>query len=89
MDYEWDARKAQKNLEKHGVDFADAVSVFDDLNTITIEDTCEQEQRFVSIGMDCFAMILVVVYTWRGDNIRIISARKATRKEQKHYEVEL
>ncbi|MEW6079257.1 MAG: BrnT family toxin [Thermodesulfobacteriota bacterium] len=89
MDYEWDARKAQHNLKKHGVDFADAVSVFDDLNTITIEDACEQEQRFVSIGIDCFARILVVVYTWRGDTIRIISARKATRKEQKHYEVGL
>ena len=89
MDFEWDHKKAESNLKKHGVDFADAVSIFDDLNAITIEETHEQEQRFVSIGIDCFARMLVVVYTWRGEIIRIISARKATKREQKYYEVGL
>ena len=87
MDLEWDQKKAESNLKKHGVDFADAVSIFDDLNAITLEDSHEQEQRFISIGLDCFASILVVVYTCRGDTIRIISARKATKREQKQYEV--
>jgi len=87
MDFEWDYKKAESNLQKHGIDFADAVSIFDDLNAITLEDTHEEEQRFISIGIDCFARILVVVYTWRSETIRIISARKATKKEQKHYKV--
>ena len=64
MDFEWDHKKAESNLNKHGVDFADAVSIFDDLNAITLGDEHEQERRFVSIGLDCFARILVVVYTW-------------------------
>jgi uncharacterized DUF497 family protein len=87
MAFEWDHKKAESNLQKHGIDFADAVSIFDDLNSITIEDAHEKEQRFISIGIDCFARIIVVVYTWRGDTIRIISARKATKREQTHYEV--
>ncbi|MFZ0449252.1 MAG: BrnT family toxin [Desulfatiglandaceae bacterium] len=61
MDFQWDNRKAESNFKKHGVDFADAVSIFADLNAITLEDVHEQEQRFVSIGIDCFARILVVV----------------------------
>lgn len=64
-------------------------SLFDDLNAITIEDVHEEEQRFISIGIDCFTRILVVIYTWRGETIRIISARKATKREQKNYEGEL
>lgn len=89
MDFEWDSEKARNNLKKHGVDFADAASIFEDLNAITIEAPSEQEKRFVSVGIDCFARMIVVVYTWRGDIIRIISARKATKKEQKQYEVGL
>ncbi len=87
MDFEWDARKAESNLKKHGIDFADAVFVLEDPNAITIDDENEQEQRFVSIGIDCFARVLVVVYTWRRNNVRIISARKATGKERRQYEV--
>ncbi len=87
MDFEWDRKKVESNLKKHGIDFADAVSILDDLNAITLEDAMQEEQRFTSIGLDCFARILVVVYTWRGDTIRIISARKATKRKQKCYEV--
>ena len=89
INFEWDGKKAESNLKKHGIDFADAVSIFEDMNAITLEVVHEQEQRFISVGLDCFARILVVVYIWRGDTIRIISARKATKREQKYYEVGL
>ena len=86
MSYEWDPNKAITNIEKHGIDFADAVTVFDDLNAVTIDDPDYEEQRFITIAMDAFSRILVVVYTWRGDRIRLISARKATKNERKQYE---
>lgn len=86
MTYEWDANKAKSNLLKHGIDFADAVSVFNDDTAITVLDDYPDEERFVTIGMNAFGQILVVVYTWREDNIRIISARKATRMECKQYQ---
>ena len=73
-------------MNKHGIDFADAITVFDDLTAITIDDPDYDEERFVTIGMDAFGRILVVVYAWRGDIIRIISARKATKHERKQYE---
>ena len=86
MDYQWDPNKAKSNLKKHGVRFADAVSVFEDENAITIEDEHESENRFITIGRDIILRILVVVYTFRGHIIRIISARKATARERKIYE---
>lgn len=86
MDYQWDPNKAKSNLKKHGVRFADAVSVFEDENAVTIEDEHESENRFITIGRDILLRILVVVYTFRGHIIRIISARKATSRERKIYE---
>jgi uncharacterized DUF497 family protein len=86
MTYQWDPNKAKSNLKKHGVRFADAVSVFEDENAITIEDEHESENRFITIGRDILLRILVVVYTFRGHIIRIISARKATASERKIYE---
>lgn len=86
MTYEWDGNKAKSNRQKHGIDFADAVAVFADDTAITILDEYPDEERFATIGMNALGQILVVVYTWRGDNIRIISARKATRPERKQYE---
>ena len=86
MDYQWDPNKAKSNLKKHGVRFADAVSVFEDENAITIDDEHESENRFITIGKDILLRILVVVYTFRGHIIRIISARKATVRERKIYE---
>jgi len=85
VSYEWDPEKADKNLKKHGIDFADAVSAFEDLNAVTIADPDHDEERFVTLGMDAFGNLLVVVYTYRGDNIRIISARKADKNERKQY----
>ncbi len=86
MGFEWDARKAASNLQKHGVDFADVVAVFEDLNAWTIEDESEGEQRFLTVGLDTLGRVLVVSYTWRGERIRVISARKATARERGQYE---
>ena len=86
MSYQWDPNKAKSNDKKHGVKFADAVGVFEDENAITVEDEHESESRFITIGRDFLRRILVVVYTFRGVVIRIISARKATAREKKIYE---
>ncbi|MGH7998505.1 MAG: BrnT family toxin [Brasilonema sp.] len=85
MRYQWDPNKAAANLRKHGINFADAVSVFSDDLAITIPDERFNEERFITIGVDAFGRVLVVVYTWRGEQIRLISARKATLREQKQY----
>ncbi len=88
MKFEWDPDKATSNLKRHGVDFADAVGVFEDEQAITIEDEdAEGEQRFITIGLDFTLRTLVVIYACRqADTIRIISARKATKKERAAYE---
>jgi len=67
----------------------DTFGVFEDPSALTLEDFRSGEQRYVTIGMDAFGRVLVVVYTWRADNIRIISARKAVRYEVKQYEGEI
>lgn len=88
--YEWDPVKARANLGKHGVDFADAVDLFQDDLAITVEDPdTEGERRFVMIGTDGLGRLLVVVFTWRGDAVRLISARRATPQERRRYEGEL
>jgi uncharacterized protein len=87
--FEWDPVKARQNLEAHGVDFADAAIALEDEHALTIHDARhDDEQRFVSLCRDPLARLLTVVYTWREDNIRIISARKATRTETRRYEGE-
>ena len=70
----------------YGIELADAVSVFSDDLAITIPDNRFDEDRFVTIGMDAFGRILVVVFTWRGEDIRLISARLTERRERKQYE---
>ncbi len=79
------SRKTLENRKKHRISFADAVEVFLDEYAITIEDGSSQEQRHLTIGLDALGRILVVIYSWRGDNIRIISARKATARERAQY----
>jgi uncharacterized protein len=85
MAYQWDREKATANLRKHGIDFADAVSLFSDDLAITVSDERFAEERFITIGSDALGRVLVVVYTWRGNEIRLISARKATRQERAQY----
>ena len=87
MDVVWDPDKAKVNLKKHGVRFADAETVLFDPNALTREDMeTEGEQRFVTVGMDALGRILIVVYTYRGEDIRLISARSANRRERMQYE---
>ncbi len=86
MDYEWDPKKARSNFRKHGIYFADAVTTFEDARALTIRDpTFEEEERWITLGIDAFGRLLVVVYTWRGGQLRLISARKATAREQLQY----
>jgi len=86
VEVEWDRRKAASNRRKHGVDFADAVSVLEDPFAVTIEDDSSEEERFVTIGSDVLGRILVVAYALKGAHIRMISARKATPRERREYE---
>jgi uncharacterized DUF497 family protein len=81
----WDAEKAAANLRKHGVDFAEAATVLSDELALTVPDRAAQEERFVTMGMDALGRILVVVYTWREDDVRLISARRATASERRQY----
>jgi uncharacterized protein len=85
MRYRWDREKDGRNFRKHGVHFADAVSVLEDDLALTIEDDFIEERRWVTLGQDLFGRLLVVVYVWRGDEIRVISARKAQPKERREY----
>ena len=85
MSVEWDPVKAEANFRKHGVRFADALTALEDDNGITIRDDAETEDRWITIGMDCLGRVLVVVYTWRGDRVRLISARQATSAERRQY----
>ena len=86
MEFEWDESKARANLRKHGVDFADAATMFDDNRAVTVADDDLEEERYVTIGMDALGRVLVVAYTIRGERIRIISARRATKRERAEYE---
>ena len=83
---EWDPRKAAANFLKHGVRFGEAATVLFDELAVSAEDSESDEQRFVAIGESVDGRVLVVVYTWRGDKVRLISARKATPKERSIYE---
>jgi uncharacterized DUF497 family protein len=87
--FEWDDdSKAGINFRKHGVRMPEAIPVFDDPYAITITDdeSDPDEQRFVTLGMGAVGRLLVVVYTWRGENIRMISARPAEPHECEQYE---
>jgi hypothetical protein len=86
--FEWDFKKAKTNIEKHGVSFEEASTAFRDPLSLTIDDPLHSrdEERLVLIGISYNNHLLVIVHTGRGDNIRIISARKATKKERKYYE---
>ncbi len=88
LSFEWDEEKAKANLKKHKVSFDEAATVFTDPFPITIPDPDHSvvEQRYVDIGASDMGHVLVVVYTERGANIRIISCRKATSSERKLYE---
>ena len=88
MQFEWDDNKEKINLSKHGIDFSTAALVFQDENRIEFYDEAhsEDEDRYITIGqINGVAIIVMVVYTERGDTIRLISARRATSQERRRY----
>jgi hypothetical protein len=86
VDIEFDPAKARANVRKHRVSFADAEQALRDPFAVTIDDPdAEGEQRFVTLGMDALGRILVIVHTVRGDRVRLISARKASKGEAEQY----
>ena len=88
MRFEWDSKKAEENLKKHGVPFEEAASIFYDPLSATFEDPDHSinEYRFLAVGLSSHSRLLVVAYAERGENIRIISARPATGHERKRHE---
>jgi hypothetical protein len=84
-DFEWDADKASANAVKHGVSFEEAASVFLDLNYLVVADA-NNPGRFIALGFSALARLLFVVHIERGERTRIISARRATRREASTYE---
>jgi uncharacterized protein len=88
MKFEWDDNKAKRNLKKHGVSFQEASTVFDDAYSVTLEDLEHsfEELRYIEIGFSENDRLLLVVYTERGSQIRIISARSCTGNERKIYD---
>ena len=88
MDFEWDDAKADANFRKHGVTFAEAMTVFGDPLTLTgyDPDHSDSEDRYVTMGLSVEGRLLIVSHTDREDRIRIISAREASSRERKDYE---
>jgi uncharacterized DUF497 family protein len=88
MKFQWDPRKAKLNVAKHGVSFEEATTAFRDRlsATATDPDHSEDEKRFVTFGLSCKGRLLQISHTERGDLIRIINARLATKHERKIYE---
>lgn len=88
MEFEWNPDKAKINLEKHGVSFQEASTVFNDPLSITFPDPDHSigENRYVIIGISRFGQLLVISHTDRGEKVRIISARKTTQQERRFYE---
>jgi uncharacterized DUF497 family protein len=88
INFEWDDKKATSNLKKHGISFEESSTAFGDDLSITIGDPLHShnENRLVLIGKSTNCKTLVVIHIEKTDSIRIISARKATKKEQKFYE---
>ena len=88
MFFDWNPEKEVRNRRKHGVSFREAATVFGDPLSITFPDPdhSKEEERHVTIGMSQQGRILVVAHTEEGDTVRIISARRATRRERRFYE---
>ncbi|MEA3396079.1 MAG: BrnT family toxin [Chloroflexota bacterium] len=88
LEFEWDPLKAKINLQKHQVSFEEAFTIFDDPLFITFldEEHSIDEERYITIGLSQRQRLLLVAHTNHQGHIRIISARKATRNEQRFYE---
>ncbi len=84
MDFEWDTAKSRANVRKHGIAFSDAVRVFDGPMLVRLDDRHDDEDRWIALG-DLDGRIVMVVYTERGDRVRLVSVRKATHRERETY----
>jgi len=91
MDFEWDTDKADANLTKHQVSFEEARTVFEDPLFVIFADPDHSgdESRFLILGTSSQGRLLVVAYTERSEVVRVISARRATRQEQRDYEEDI
>jgi uncharacterized DUF497 family protein len=87
IEFDWDPAKAANNLEKHNIDFEDAIAVFDDPQAFTVDVTKPEhgEDRFLRVGMMDDGRLTAIVYTYRGGKCRIISVRRARKNEQRKY----
>ena len=87
LTFEWDSREARSNLAKHDVAFDEASTIFGDPLSLSVSDSDHSlvEERYVTMGRAFNNKLLIVVHTDRGNNIRIISARHASRRERKFY----
>jgi hypothetical protein len=90
LEFEWDTEKARRNLRKHNVSFREGMMVFNDIFAITFVDDAHsrQERRFLTLGISDLEQVLVVSHTLVGEKVRLISARKATKRERELYEKE-
>ncbi len=88
MNFEWDPGKDRENRRKHRVSFEEAATVFGDPLALTFPDPdhSETEHHFITVGISSVRRVLLVAHTERGETLRIISARKVTQRERKHYE---
>ena len=86
MNFEWDPVKARQNHRKHRILFEEAATVFGDPLALTYPDPDHSEERFITVGMSSAGRVLIVAHVDRGENIRIVSARKTTQNERNHYE---
>jgi len=86
MAFQWDPAKARANRLKHGIGFPDAVGAFEDPLALTGVDSHPTEDRFATVGLDFLDRLVLVSWTWRGDDIRLISARLATPRERRQYQ---
>jgi uncharacterized DUF497 family protein len=90
VNFEWDPGKARLNRRKHRVSFQEAATVFGDPLAMTYSDPDHSmsEQRFITVGMSSAGRVLIVAHADRSETVRVISARKTTKREQKQYEEE-
>ena len=88
VNFEWDPGKARQNRRKHRISFQEAATIFGDPLAVTYPDPDHStwEQRFITVGMSSVGRVLIVAHVDRNENVRIISARKTTQLERKHYE---
>jgi len=88
VNFEWDPGKARQNRREHRIPFQEAATIFGDPLAVTYPDPdhSTSEQRFITVGMSSVGRVLIVAHVDRNENVRIISARKTTQRERKHYE---